>query len=92
MEQLQYGDGVLQNPIVSINQLTELKLKFEAVDYLLKAGMRRRVLQRIQVDILKRILPENRSSAVKMMKTIQENHSKMDSVHEELWRKLNGET
>uniref|UniRef100_K1Q3A9 Uncharacterized protein n=1 Tax=Magallana gigas TaxID=29159 RepID=K1Q3A9_MAGGI len=94
MEQLQYGDGVLQKPIVSMSQLTELKRKFEAVQYLLKAGIRRRLLQKIQVDILKRILPENRSShsAVKMMKRIQENHSKMVSVHDELWRKLNGET
>lgn len=105
-----FGDDALQSQMVRMDQLTEFRLKFGAVQYLenlrnevltdsgyktedeakkqqeLVTEVRQRILQRIQAEILKRIIPTNRNShlAVKLMKCIQENHFKMTSVHKEL--------
>lgn len=50
----------------------------------------RRIIQKLQVEKLKKILPIKRSSqmAVKWMKTIKENHVKMATVQMELLKKL----
>lgn len=97
-----------------MDQLSELKLKLTAAQYLedlreevivenlyrteeeterqqeLKTEKSRRIIQKIQAEILEKILPINRSSqmAVKWMKTIKENHVKMATVQMELLKKL----
>lgn len=97
-----------------MDQLSELKLKLTAAQYLedlreevivenlyrteeeterqqeLKTEKSRRIIQKIQAEILKKNLPINRSSqmAVKWMKSIKENHLNMASVQMELLKKL----
>nr|XP_034326588.1 uncharacterized protein LOC117689450 [Crassostrea gigas] len=115
MEKLFYfGDDDLGQAMERMDQLSELKLKLTAAQYLedlreevivenlyrteeetqrqqeLKTEKSRRIIQRIQAEILKKILPIKRSSqmAVKWMKSIKENHLNMASVQMELLKKL----
>ncbi|XP_052702216.1 uncharacterized protein LOC128178869 [Crassostrea angulata] len=115
MEKLFYfGDDDLGQAMERMDQLSELKLKLTAAQYLedlreevivenlyrteeeterqqeLKTEKSRRIIQRIQAEILKKILPVNRSSqmAVRSMKTIKENHVKIATVQMELLKKL----
>ncbi|XP_052700879.1 uncharacterized protein LOC128177978 [Crassostrea angulata] len=110
---LYFGDDDLRQAMERMDQLSHLKLKLGAAQYLedlrkdvladnyrteeetereqeQRTVKSQRIIQKLQVEILKKILPMNRSSqmAVKWMKTIKENHVKMATVQMELLKKL----
>nr|XP_034326589.1 coiled-coil domain-containing protein 173-like isoform X1 [Crassostrea gigas] len=114
---LYFGDDDLRQAMERMDQLSHLKLKLGAAQYLedlrkdvladnlynvyrteeetereqeQRIEKSRRIIQKLQVEILKKILPINRNSqmAVRWMKTIKENHVKMATVQMELLKKL----